>query len=278
LRNPRRALELAKTAHDLAPEDAAVARTLGRLAFQAGDFKWSLSLLEESARKLVADPEVLCDLAWAQYSVGRVADAETNMQNALRPGTAFTRTDEARRFLSFSPLAWDLAKAQLATAQIQEALKADPNYAPALLAAAVVYEQQNNLNAARQACEKVLARYPYFAPANKRLAALYVALGDNQKAYNQASKAREALPDDPEVARTLGVVLYQRGDYVRAVQFLKESARKRATDAELFYYLGMAHYRIKEKGESKQALRQALTLNANANFVEEAKKVLAELK
>jgi len=146
------------------------------------------------------------------------------------------------------------------------------------MAAAVVYEQQNNLNAARQACEKVLARYPFFAPANKRLAALYAALGDNQKAYDQASKAREALPDDPEVARTLGVVLYQRGDYTRAVQFLKESARKRATDAELFYYLGMAHYRLKEKGESKQALRQALTLNANASFVEEARKVLAELK
>jgi len=38
-------LDLAKSARNLAPEDAAVAHFLGRLAYQAGDFKWSLSLL-----------------------------------------------------------------------------------------------------------------------------------------------------------------------------------------------------------------------------------------
>ena len=40
----------------------------------------------------------------------------------------------------------------------------------------------------------------------------------------------------------------------------------------------MAHYQLKEKDASKQALRQAVALNANAKFVEEANKVLLELK
>jgi len=40
----------------------------------------------------------------------------------------------------------------------------------------------------------------------------------------------------------------------------------------------MARYQLKEKNESKSALRQAMALNANGKFAADAKKVLAELK
>jgi tetratricopeptide (TPR) repeat protein len=277
--NPKKALELAKSARELAPADGAVAHILGRLAYETGDFKWSVSLLQEGARALGKNPEALYDLAWSQYSLGNIADAGATMQNALQTGVTFARTEEARRFLALSPLWNQPEKAQQSAAQVQEILKADPNYVPALMAAVSVYQSQGNVNGAKLACEKTLARFPLFAPANKILATLYAArLEDYQRAYEPALKAREAFPDDPEVAKTLGIVVYRRGDFKRAAQLLKESAGKRATDAELFYYLGMAHYQLKEKNESKQALRQALTLNAGAKFVEEANKVLAELK
>jgi tetratricopeptide (TPR) repeat protein len=277
--NTKKALELAKAARALAPDDATVAYTLGRLAFQGGDFKWSLGLLEEGARNLSRNPEVLYDLAWSQYSLGRTTEAEATMQKALQTGSAFVRSNDARRFLATSPLWNNPAKAKQASGQVQEMLKTDPVYVPALMAAAVIYEQQGNLNAAQQAFESALGRFPQFAPASKLLASLYAeGLGDFQKAYEPALKAREAYPDDPDVAKTLGIVTYRRGDYKRAAQLLKESAGKRTGDAELFYYLGMAHYQLKEKSDSKKALNQAVTLNANAKFVEEAKKVLAELK
>jgi len=277
-KDSNKALELAKNARNLAPEDATVAHTLGRLAYQAGDFKWSLSLLQEGARSLSKDPEVLFDLAWSEYSLGRTTEAEATMQNALQSGAAFARADQARRFLDLSPL-WKVpAKAQQANDQIKEVLKADGNYVPALLASEAIYQQQGNVSAAKEACEKILSRYPLFAPANKLLAALCVErLGDYQQAYEPALKAREAFPDDPDVAKTLGIVVYRRGDYKRAAQLFKESAGTRASDAELFYYLGMAHYHLKEKSESKQALNQAMALNAGASFIEEAKRTLAEL-
>ncbi len=225
------------------------------------------------------NPEALYDLAWSQYSLGNIAEAEATMQNALQTGSKFARSDEARRFLALSPLWNQPDKAQQTAAQVQEILKTEPNYVPALMAAVAVYQQQGNVNGSKLACEKTLARFPLFAPANKLLATLYAErLGDYQRAYEPALKAREAFPDDPEVAKTLGIVVYRRGDFKRAAQLLKESAAKRPTDAELFYYLGMARYQLKEKTESKQALRQAVALNAGAKFVEEANKVLAELK
>jgi tetratricopeptide (TPR) repeat protein len=256
-----------------------VAHALGRLAYKAGDFKWSLSLLEEGARTLGRDPEVLYDLAWSEYSVGRPVDAEATMQKALSTGAAFARSNDARRFVIFSPLAGNPSKAAQAASQVQEMLKTDPNYVPALMAAAAIYEQQGNADAAKQTYEAILTRYPVFAPASKLLARIYAErLGDYQKAYDPAVKAREAFPDDPEVAKTLGIVVYRRGDYKRAAQLLNESAGKLPADPETLYYLGMAHYQLKEKAESKKALNQVITLNANATFVEEAKKVLAELK
>jgi len=277
--DPKKALALAKTARELALDDGAVAHLLGRLAYQTGDFKWSVSLLQEGARALGKSPEVLYDLAWFQYSVGNLVEAETAMKNSLETGAAFARSEDARRFLALIPLWNQPEKAQQAAAQVQEVLKSDPNYVPALMAAAAVYQQQGNVNASKLACEKTLARFPSFAPASKLLAALFVErLDDYQQAYEPALKAREAFPDDPEVAKTLGIVMYRRGDFKRAAQLLQESAGKRTSDAELFYYLGMAHYRLKEKNESKQALRQAVALNAGAKFVEEANKVLAELK
>src|SRR5207249_181552 len=278
LDNHGKALELAKNARTLAPDDPSVAHTLGRLAYQAGDFKWSVSLLQEGAAKLPKDPEILFDLAWSQYSLGRIAEAEATVQNALQTGAQFTRSAEARRFLATSPLWNNPAKAQEAAAQIQEILKSDPNYVPALMAAAAADEQQGHVNAAKQASQQVLARFPLFAPASKLLAVCARQMGDYQQAYAPALKAREAFPDDPDVAKTLGIVVYGRGDYKRAAQLLKESAGKRPADAELLYYLGMAHYQLKEKSESKQPLGQAVALDGSAKFVEDAKKILAELK
>ena len=127
--------------------------------------------------------------------------------------------------------------------------------------------------------ERILARFPLFAPATKRLASLYAdRLGDNQKAYELATKARQALPQDRDVAKTLGKLVYFRGDFNYAAQLLKECVQKDNTDAESYYYLGLTHFKLKQKAESTAALRQALALNGSAKFAEDARRVLTELK
>ncbi|HTD86129.1 MAG TPA: tetratricopeptide repeat protein, partial [Candidatus Binatia bacterium] len=75
----------------------------------------------------------------------------------------------------------------------------------------------------------------------------------------------------------LGIISFKRGDFARSAQLLRESARQRRSDAELFYYLGMAHYRLKQLAESKEALRQAVALNIAPSMAQEAHRVLAEL-
>ena len=59
---------------------------------------------------------------------------------------------------------------------------------------------------------------------------------------------------------------------------MTEYTRQHPNDAEAFYYLGLAQQRLKLVNEARQALNRAVSLDPNAAFVAEARKVLAELK
>ena len=165
--DPQKAFNMAKAAYNLTPNDPLVTHTLGHLAFLTGDYKWSLSLLQLSVQTQPQDPEVLYDLGEAFYSVGRVPEARTAMQNALQTGTAFSRTDEARRFLAMTDLADKPAQALAAQSQVEAILKSAPDYVPALMVKAAIAEQKPDLTTAEQTYKDVLKHYPDFAPAQK---------------------------------------------------------------------------------------------------------------
>jgi tetratricopeptide (TPR) repeat protein len=279
LQDTPKAIELAKAAYKLAPDDSGITHTLGRLAYQTGDYKWAQSLLQATASKQPNDPEVLFDFAEASYSVGQVPDAEAAMRSALQAGAPFSRADEAKRFLDMVALSANPSQALTAASRVEQILKSEPGYVPALVVVAAISEQKSNVSVAKQTYEKVLSRYPDFAPAKKRLAILSAEdPGDGQKAYELATKAREAFPDDPELAKALGIVVYRQGDYARSARLLQESANKLNGDAKVFYYLGMAQYRLKQQTESKRSLQRALDLSLPGELANEARRTLAELK
>jgi tetratricopeptide (TPR) repeat protein len=164
-------------------------------------------------------------------------------------------------------------------AQCDKTPSSDPNYVPALVVLALAQEKSGNFKQAAQIYDQVLQRYPLFSPATLKLAILYFErLADDKKAYDLATKVYETYPHDPDLARTLGILVYRRGDYSRSAQLLKQSAQTRKDDAELLYYLGMAQYRLKARMESKAALQQSLALNVQAKLAEDARRILAELK
>jgi tetratricopeptide (TPR) repeat protein len=279
LSDPQKALSLAKAAHDLAPDNAQISSLLGRLAYQTGDYKWAVSLLQESSRRLPTNPEVSYDLAWAYYSLGRVPEAVSKMQSAAQAGPSFANAEQAGRFLATVAAANDPLQANRLVDDVQKTLRNDPNYVPGLIVSAVLQRTRGDYQLAAKFYDQALAHYPLFTPAARDLAILcFERLGDDQKAYGLASKAREALPLDADIAKVLGVLSYRKGSYTRAVQLLKESAEVRKEDGELLYYLGMAQYRLKDKTESKAALVQALALNVQPKLAADAKRVLAEFK
>jgi len=278
LKEPAKARDLAKSAHEAAPNDARISQILGRLLYRTGDYKWSLDLLQQASRELSDQPELTYDLARGHYSLGQVADAEAALQRVLQDGVSFAQKDEARRLASMIAAAKSPLQAQASLPDARKILDADPDYMPAVMVLALAREQQGDYPGARQLDEKILATDPFFAPATRQLALLYAQrLGDDQKAYDLAVKAREAFPDDPELAKTFGILVYRRGDYAGAAHVLQESVRKRSDDGESLYYLGMSHYKLKETSECTAELKRALSLNLSDVEADDAKSTLDEL-
>ena len=277
LRDSGKALQIARNARAVAPEDRGVAQILGRLAFQSGDYKWSLSLLEEAARGINDRPEPLYDLAWARYSAGRVTNAVFAMQQALAANEPFEKESDAKRFLEMNTIALSADKSSQA-AKVESALKQDGSYVPALFASAMLQQRAGDAFAARRQYQAILKRFPDFLPAHKGLAILLSRSADEATvAFQHAIKAREALPDDSEVAGALGIIAFHRKDYSRAVQLLKESLLKAPTNAEAYFYLGMAHFHLGEKDHSRIALQKAIAMDGKANFASDAQRMLSQL-
>jgi tetratricopeptide (TPR) repeat protein len=269
--------ELAKNAHNLAPNDATVSAVLGRLAYAMHDYRWSLSLLRDSVASRPNDPDVQYDLARALYSVGSIGDAQVAARRALDSKASFDRSAEAQSFLDVIALSADPGRVLSESERIEGILKTDPDNVPALMAAGEANEQKGNSTAAVGYFEKVLAHFPDFSPAERRLIILYSKnSADSTKGYELVPKAREAFPKDPEVARACGVVDYMHGDYRRAEDLLAESASQLNGDAEAVYYLGMAQYRLKEKS-SKSTLERALGMDLNTELAAEVRRTLSEI-
>jgi len=211
--------------------------------------------------------------------MGKVMAAQTAMQNALQSNLSASQAAEARRMLDMITLVNDPAQAAGATARVAEILKAEPDYAPALMVQAKIKEQAGDAATAAAACEKILARYQDFAPAQRELAILYSMDSTKVKsAYALAMKARDDFPDDLPLAKATGIIIFQQGDFSRAVNLLKECASKSGTDPEIFYYLGSAQFKLKDRVTSKANLQQALALKLAGQQADAARQMLGELK
>jgi uncharacterized protein HemY len=146
------------------------------------------------------------------------------------------------------------------------------------MAQAALLAQRGQTKAATEIYSNILQRLPDFALAQKRLAALYAQDPSTvAAAYDVATKARKALPDDRELAELLGRLSYEKKEYPRVVELLQESAQKKTLDADSLFYLGMSQFQARHKTDARGVLSQALTGGLQEPFATEAKRALAEL-
>src|SRR5438874_1958463 len=278
LKNNAKALQYAKRARELAPADARVTATAGHIAYQAGNFPWAYSLLQESSRGLPDDLAVTRDFAWTAYSTGKTNEAQEGMRRVSNGPPAAPERGEAALFLAMAALDSDDAVPPGAENEVMKALGAQPDYVPALMAKAAIRLQKGDTAEASAIYNSILQKWPDFAPAQKRLASIYANEPANaNKAYELANKARRGLVDDPGLARTLGVLSFQRKEYARAVEFFQESEAKKPLEGKSLFMLGMAHLQLGHKAEAKRILDRALAAGIPDDLTKQAKDAMVEV-
>jgi len=277
LENKEKALDYAKKARELAPNDPQAAGILGKVVYQNGNFTWSYSLLQEAARQRPNDASILHDLAWSAYSLGKVNEARDAMQNVLTNNPDSADAADGKKFLALTALSDNPNDLLAAESEIQKELHSNPEFVPALMAQAALDTNQGQIKRATEAYDNILRRWPEFALAQKRLAALYAQ--DTSRlaaAYELAAKARKTLSDDPGLTELLGRLSYEKKEYPRAVQLLQETARQRPLDANSLFYLGMSQLEARQTTEACGALNQALAGGLQEPLATEAKRALAD--
>jgi predicted Zn-dependent protease len=235
--------------------------------------------LQESARQLPLDAQVAHDLAWAAYGLGKLDEARREMQRCLRSQPEAVIAQDAETFLTFTSFDRDEAALVQARPQIEAKLKSDPNYVPALMAAAALDVKDGRKDEALKRMQQVLQRFPDFALAQRDLATLYLQDPARQdEACNLASNARKMLPDDPKIAEVLGECAYEQKDYARAEQLLEESSRKSPLDATGRYYLGLTYKQQKKAAAAIRELTAALSAGLSSERSQQAQQALIELQ
>jgi len=277
LHQPDKARELAKRAHALAPDDPAISRTLGRLLYATGDYGRAVDLLAQAAQAQPADLPLAFDLARAYFAVGRLPDAAHTLE-PVQNGSSPQRAD-AEQFSRMMAAEESPAAAAAAAEAAAQILARDPANLPALMVTALAQDAAGKTDAAEALYQKILAADPLFLPAGRRLTRIEAERGEaGDPAYALAGKVRQAYPEDPDVAMTVGIMDYARKDYRGGVRVLQMSLDARPDDPETLYYLGLCHYRLHEFAGGRTELRKALALKLTVSQTEEARKALAAMK
>jgi tetratricopeptide (TPR) repeat protein len=270
-----KAYNLAQKAREIAPNEPHTADTLGWISFKKGDYSEALRALQEAAAKLPDQPEIQYHLGMAHYMLGEEEPARTALQKAADASADFPGKDDARKRLSLLAIRIGAPDSAIRT-ELQNYLKERPNDPAALVRLAALQHRDGAVDEAIKTYDKALAADPLYAPATRQLALLYAQRSsDDPKAYEVATKARQAYPDDPEIAKALGILNYRRGLYPQAAELLKIAGAKRKDDPELLYYLGTTYQQLKQWNECKEALQRSLDLHLSPTLADEAQRTLA---
>jgi predicted Zn-dependent protease len=233
------------------------------------------NLLGDSVAQSKSPSTLLGDFAWAAYSLGKVSEARQTMNRLLETSPDSVREQEAKSFLALTAV--EPKDFSAVEPKAQDVLKAEPKNVPALMIVAGAHNQRGDKAGATTLYASILGQYPEFAPAEVELATIEAEDSATRgKAYELATRARKARPDDPRVAQLLGELSFERKDYPSAIELLRTSAKTLPPDAKALYCLGMSLWQTKKKSESHDALQRAVDGGLQEPLLSDVKRVLAE--
>jgi putative PEP-CTERM system TPR-repeat lipoprotein len=269
------ARQLFEKALAMAPSYVEPLEQLATMSFVDKDPQAAIARIE---RQLLLEPKS----AGMQYLLGRAYQASGDTKQAEK---AFMKAVELNpeavpAYVSLGQLYGASKDYDRAITELDKALAARPDQPAALMLWSIAQQMKGDGTKARDGYERLLKTNPRFAPAANNLAWMLAEEGQGQdlkRAALLAQAARDAAPQDPQIADTLGWVFYKQGAYPRAESLFREAAEKLPTNAEVVYHLGMAQAKIGRNDEARVSLTKSLELSANHPGAAEAKATLATL-
>jgi tetratricopeptide (TPR) repeat protein len=196
---------------------------------------------------------------------------------------------------------------------LRQVLQKDPSRLEAYQILGEMYAKQQRLDDARKEFEEVVKRQPQSIPARtmigmildaqqkpgesmkiyegivnsgerapvaaNNLAWIYASRGERlDLALELAQRAKQAMPESPEVDDTLGWVYYKKDMAALAVKSLEASVLRDPRNVMYQYHLGFAYAKAGQAGKARRILQDALKRAPDFEAAAEARQTLASLK
>ena len=168
--------------------------------------------------------------------------------------------DNPQPYIVTARLMASLGKTDQAVGELSQLLVKQPDSLPANMGLATLYEIQGKHAEAKEKYKKVLTLDPNSAAAANNLAWIIASEkdGDLGEALRLAMLAKQAMPDEPHIADTLGFVHLQRQSYPLAIAQFQQALDNRPDDPIITMHLAQAQYGKGDKDEAVATLKKAL--------------------
>lgn len=153
----------------------------------------------------------------------------------------------------------DLELPQQALMATAEALDTYPENHNLRYSRAMLYEQQGKLDAMEQDLRQILQAEPDNATALNALGyTLTIHTDRHEEAYQLIRQAYHLEPENPAIMDSMGWILYQRGEWEEALEFLSE-AFELMPDPEIAAHLGEVLWKKDRQEEARMIWRRTLS-------------------
>src|ERR1039458_4198329 len=224
----------------------------------------SKALLNAMVKASPGSPEI-------HYQLGAVALAEHRYKD---PEDSFKRAS-ARMGETYHAKGDD----NNAIAALQKARTALPESENVLFALALTLDTAGHRPEAQKVYEAIIRMNPNNGVALNNLAFLMVESGlDTDVALSYAQRAKQLLPDMPEVADTLGWIYLKKAQYAYAVSAFQDLVAKAPGHSAFHFHLGMAYKMKGDKTKAISELHEALKYNPNREEHQKISDMLSQLR
>jgi tetratricopeptide (TPR) repeat protein len=274
VKQPRDAVREFVAAYDLDPDDTAALLAAAAALLQAREHDAARKLLMEKLPKARQPGLVRLALGETLLLAGRPDDAGEELRQSLAqvPG-------HPRALYLLGRIAENAGKKADAKRLYRESVQHGAVDADAYARLAQLAASEGDRREAIDMYDAAAKREPRNVPVLNNLARL---LGDEEgrldEAIERAKIAAALAPDMPEIADTLGWLLFRAGRATEAAQHLETAANRLKTNAVVQYHAGMALSRVSRTLDARNCLERALRIDATFPGADAARAEIERLK
>ncbi|MFO7706622.1 MAG: tetratricopeptide repeat protein [Desulfobacterales bacterium] len=216
--------------------------------------------------------DAIVHMAFILQEQGKTDEALQQLESAIQRNPA-----NAELHYYLGTICEEAGRYDAAVAALTQAIRKAPDNANFLFRLGIVYDKQKNKEASIETMRRVIALDPKNANALNYLGYTYAEMGENlDEAEQLIVEALKHKPNDGYITDSLGWVYYQKGDYPRALEYLRKAHELVPDDPTIMEHVGDAYLKLGDKASALKFYQRALSKKDKDK--EELQKKIRQLK